>query len=472
MKQKLSLLLLLTLVCTGCLAQKINWIFSTENSKWQKGATIKFIEEQTNTADIIINTNDKLQQIDGFGGCFNELGWEALLSVSKLERDKILNDLFSKDGSNFQLCRVPIGSNDYSLSYFSYNDVPEDFVMRNFNIDRDRYILIPYIKAAKMIAPNLKIWGSPWSPPAWMKVNNHYSMSTGSQNQWASDMVPGKKISNNATAFKMEDRYLEAYALYFSKYVQAYQKEGIEIARICTQNEIVYQPHWPSCTWRPEDLTYFIGKFLGPRFKSDNIASEIWLGTINGADPDYMRRILNDKDAASYIKGIGMQWDAKQAIGAINKEYPSYRLMQTESECGNGENNWASAEYTWSLIKQYLGNGANSYMYWNMVLDNTGRSTWGWVQNTLISIDKKTAKVTYNPEYYLMKHLSHFVEKGAYLLKTNDSKNHLAFINPDGTIVMLIINSSNEDKTSTIKVGEKVLRITTKAKSFNTLSWK
>jgi glucosylceramidase len=400
------------------------------------------------------------------------LGWEALLAVTKPKRDQILNDLFSKDGANFQLCRVPIGSNDYSLSYFSYNDVSEDFVMRNFNIDRDRYILIPYIKEAKKIAPNLEIWGSPWSPPSWMKINNHYSMSTGGKDQWASDMVPDKKISNNATAFKMEDRFLEAYALYFSKYVQAYEKEGIKISRICTQNEIVYQPHWPSCTWRAEDLAFFIGKFLGPRFKSDNIPTDIWLGTINGADPDYMRRILNDKDAASYIKGIGMQWDAKHAIGAIHNEYPTYKIMQTESECGNGENNWGSAEYTWSLINHYMSNGAESYMYWNMVLDSSGRSSWGWVQNMLISIDKKTEKVTYNPEYYLMKHISHFVEKGAFLLKTSGSKDLLAFRNPDQTIVLVIVNSSSEDKNLTIKLGRKSVCIPTKAKSFNTLKWK
>lgn len=92
---------------------------------------------------------------------------------------------------------------------------------------------------------------------------------------------------------------------------------------------------------------------------------------------------------AKYIKGIGFQWDAKKAIGIIHKEYPNYSLMQTESECGNGQNNWNSAEYTWSLIRQYIGNGANSYMYWNMILDDSGKSTWGWSQNMIISVNQR-----------------------------------------------------------------------------------
>lgn len=297
--------------------------------------------------------------------------------------------------------------------------MPEDFEMKNFNIDRDRYILIPYIKAAKKIRPDLKIWASPWSPPVWMKVNNHYAMGA---NTTVKKMDAGKMMENNATAFKMENRYLSAYALYFSKFVKAYQKEGIDITQVMVQNEPIYQPHWQSCTWRPEDLAFFIGKFMGPQFVKDSVAAEIWLGTVNSGDPNYARNILNNKEAAKFIKGIGMQWDAKHVVAAIHQEYPNYPIMQAETECGNGENNWKSAEYTWSLINHYMNNGANSYMYWNMVLDSTGVSTWGWKQNMMIGINKQTGRVTYNPEYYLMKHISHFVLPGAHRLKTSGGK--------------------------------------------------
>ena len=146
--------------------------------------------------------------------------------------------------------------------------------------------------------------------------------------------------------------------------------------------------------------------------------------------------------------------------------------MQTESECGNGEKNWKSEEYTWSLINHYLNNGMNYYMYWNMVLDPSGRSTWDWVQNMLISVDKTTKAVVYYPEFYIMKHMSHFVLPGAYRLKTNGGKDHLAFVNPDGTTVLILVNTAEADKIMKVAVAEKTVEVAVKAKSFNTLTWK
>jgi len=468
MRLSIAFCLQFLIICNVALAQKINWVYSTQNSPWTTKSGLLLNNKPAEKADIVIYPEERMQQMEGFGACFNELGWEALLSLSEKERSNILNELFTKEGLNFTLCRMPLGSNDYSLSYYSYNDVPDDFEMKNFNIDRDRYILIPYIKAAKKIRPGLKIWASPWTPPIWMKVNNHYAMGANNKEK---TMDPGKAIGNNATAFKMENRYLNAYSLYFSKFVQAYKKEGIDISSVMVQNEPIYQPHWQSCTWRPDDLAYFIGKFLGPQFQKDSLNSEIWLGTVNSADPNYTRTILNNKDAAKYIKGVGMQWDAKNAISAIHKEYPSYPLMQTESECGDGENNWKSAEHTWSLINQYISNGARSYMYWNMVLDQSGRSTWGWIQNMLIAINKSTGEVKYNPEFYLMKHLSHYVQPGAHLLKTSGGKNHLAFINPNGELVLMLVNTEANDRETYVTAGARSLKVPLKAKSINTFVW-
>lgn len=317
--------------------------------------------------------------------------------------------------------------------------------------------------------PNLKIWASPWSPPSWMKVNNHYAM--GKYNDAMSIDNEGKFIRNNATAFKMEERYLKAYALYFSKFVQAYAREGIDISMVQVQNEPVYQPQWQSCTWRPEDLAYYLGNFLGPQFKKDSLNTEIWLGTVNTSDPNFTRTVLNDEKAMKYIKGIGFQWDAKHTVATLHKEYPKHKIMQTESECGNGENNWKSAEYTWSLIHQYISNGASSYMYWNMILDESGKSTWGWKQNMLISVDKKTKNVKHYPEYYLMKHLSHYVLPGAYRLETSEGKDHLAFVNPTGEIVLLLMNQDEKDKAITLSVNNKWVSLQVKARSVNTFAF-
>jgi len=445
-------------------AQTINGFYSTPVEKFAKAKTVK-LAAGGKQPDITIYPDQPLQRIDGFGACFNELGWEALLSLPEDKRNKIIEDLFSEEGMNFSWGRMPLGSNDYSLSYYSYNDVPEDFEMKNFNIDRDRYILVPYIKAAKKVRLGLKIWASPWSPPAWMKVNNHYAM--GAYNG-VKTIDKGRHIAKNATAFKMENRYLEGYALYCSKFVQAYKNEGIDISLVMVQNEPVYQPQWQSCTWRPEDLAFFIGNYLGPRFRKDSISTTIWLGTVNSGDPGFTRTILNNKEAAPYVKGLGVQWDFKYAIEAIHKEYPDLTVMQTESVCGNGENNWQSAEYTWSLIQRYLINGANSYMYWNMVLDSSGMSTWGWKQNMMISINKRTAAVTYNPEYYLMKHISHFVQPGARLLKTPGVNDLLAFLNPDRQVIIILMNRGEQGKEITIAFGGKNATLETKAKSMNT----
>lgn len=455
-------------------AQEIHWVSSTDQQRWESRSNVVLAHRTPATkTDIELFPEKKLQRIDGFGGCFNELGWEALLTLSPDERQKVLEQLFSPDGANFTICRVPIGASDYALSYYSYDDVPDDFAMENFSIARDRYILIPYLKAAKQIRPDLKLWGSPWCPPAWMKINNHYALSTGPSNSPSAKLPADRNVRNNATAFRMENRCLDAYALYLSKYVQAYHQEGIDISEVHVQNEIYYTaPFWPSCTWRPEDLAWFIGKHLGPRFKQDNVSAELWLGTINCADPNYVRTVLNNKEAASFIKGAGFQWSGKKAIGTIHKEYPDLPLMQTESECGNGENNWKSAEYTWSLIVQYLSSGANAYDYWNMVLDSSGKSSWGWSQNMLISVNKETKEVIYTPEFYLMKQLSHFVLPGAHRIETSAGTQTLAFINPDDTVVQLIANLEDAPKRVTVSVGDQQFELTLKAKSFNTLTWK
>ena len=470
----LPFLLLFTILNFSAKAQEISVITSTEESKWVEDSDFIVGSKKWNSKTTIqVFPDRQFQEIDGFGGCFNELGWEALLALPEKEREKVMQDLFSPKGANFNICRMPIGASDYALSYYSFDDVPEDFTMRDFNIDRDRYIMIPYIKEALKVKKDLKIWGSPWSPPAWMKVNNHYTLKAGNiQGKFlgGNEMDPRKNILNSATAFRMEEGYLAAYALYFSKYVQAYQNEGINIASVQVQNEIAYSPQWPSCTWRAEDIAYFIKEHLGPRFEADSLETELWLGTINSGRPEYVKTVLDNADAAKYIKGIGFQWGGKNAIGAISKEYPSYRYMQTESECGNGEKNWSSAEHTWDLLYHYLVRGANSYMYWNMILDSSGKSSWGWPQNSLISINKDTKEVEYTPEFFLMKHLSHFVLLGAKRVDVSNPDNVLAFENTDGTIVIILANKSTEDRVEVLAVKDKIINLSLKPKSFNTIT--
>ena len=185
-----------------------------------------------------------------------------------------------------------------------------------------------------------------------------------------------------------------------------------------------------------------------------------------------MRTALRDEQAAKYIKGVGFQWDGKKAIPTIHREYPNLNLMQTETECGNGANSWDYAEYTWNLMKHYFSNGINSYHYWNMILPTPGISPWGWNQNSMVSVDKKQQTVKYNPEFYLMKHLGHFVQTGAYRLETPSDKNMLAFVNPDGTITAIVANVTDNEEIMCVKVREQRVTLTLPPHSFHTVSWK
>jgi glucosylceramidase len=458
-------------IASSLWAQQVEWVYSVPDSRWQKSTKIKLETLPDNgTSDLRI-THEKAQIIDGFGGCFNELGWDALLTLPEAKRTEALRQLFSPQEANFTCNRVPMGASDYALSYYSLNDVDGDFEMANFNIDRDRYILIPYIRAAQKINPRIKLWASPWTPPAWMKTNRHYAGHPDKSNGLAPQYSARAEGNSNGltTSFVMLKGYLEAYALYFARFIRAYEKEGIAISAVHVQNEPYHIPNFPSCSWRAEDLACFIGHYLGPKLEEEKIGTDIYFGTLNIADPAYVHTAMNDSVAARYIKGVGFQWAGKRAIPVIHEQYPDLKLMQTESECGNGSNDWAAAEHTWDLLNLYLSHGANVYDYWNMALDTSGVSTWGWKQNALLSINRSTGEVIYNPEFFLLKHLSHFVLPGAYRLKTSGGGDHLAFINPDGKIVLVLVNKEDKEKAVKIAVQHQMLSLTLKAKSFNTI---
>jgi glucosylceramidase len=475
MKSILSIALLLILLLTQLVfaetKAKVQWICSTSELPWQRKAALT-LTTTTEAADSVIELypNKTLQTIDGFGGCFNELGWEALQIISKGERDTILNNLFNpKQGYQFNICRMPIGANDYAVDWYSHNETPNDYKMTQFSIERDKKRLIPYIKEAQKINPQLKIWASPWCPPAWMKTNNHYACRPADVN----DLPVSGAGREMHTQFRMEEKVLNAYALYFAKFIDAYKKEGIDIYAVHVQNEPNSCQNFPSCIWTPADLAIFIGSYLGPRFKQDNVDAEIWLGTIERPQIERIDTILTDPRAKKYIKGIGFQWAGKGAIPDVHRTYPHLTLMQTETECGNGSNDWLAAEYTFSLIKHYFNHGANAYMYWNMILDETGKSQWGWKQNSMISIDRTTKMITYNPEFYLMKHLGYFIKPGAKKLNSsNPSADLLAFQNPDGPIIILAANKTETEKKPALKIGKKVLILPLPARSFNTFVFK
>ena len=456
------ILVMLTSYCT--VPKNVIWISSNPEVQWQeKIVTIKSgTNHQPDSSSIIIAPYKFQQRIDGFGGCFNELGWEALTVLSEEDRTKVFASLFDTvAGCRFELCRMPLGANDYSVGWYSHDETADDFDMSEFSIDRDKQRLIPYIREAKTYNSDIKVWASPWCPPSWMKNNNHYACRPDAVN----DLKEEGRGAEMQTQFRMEPEYLRAYSLYFSRFIQAYQKEGIEIYAVHVQNEPNSCQNFPSCIWEPSDLAHFIGGYLGPEFEADGLDTEIWLGTIERPHPERVDTILKDPLAQKYIKGVGFQWAGKGAIPYVHEHYPDQQLMQTETECGNGSNDWKAAEHTFDLMKHYFNNGANSYMYWNMILDETGKSQWGWKQNSMITVDTKTRDFQYNPEFYLMKHFSHFISSGFHKVESSD-KNCLAF-QKESELVIVYYNSGKPENKAFI-INDMVFDVLLDGQSFNT----
>jgi glucosylceramidase len=401
------------------------------------------------------------QTMEGFGGCFNELGYIALNKILKEKREEVLRSLFGIEECNFTYCRLPIGANDYSESWYSLNETKGDYEMKEFSIERDKEYLIPYIQDAEKYSGKLNLFASPWSPPTWMKSPPVYNFGT----------------------LIWEGKNLKAYALYFKRYIEEYEKEGIKINQIHIQNEPIADQKFPSCVWSGKELRDFVKIYIGPLFEKSKMDTEIWLGTLNSPYDDYgdsnwqfgqynnfANTVLSDKDAKKYISGVGYQWGGKHALLQTKVAYPEIKLIQTESECGNGKNSFEYAEYVFNLMWTYLINGACAYTYWNMVLEEGGCSTWGWKQNSLVTVtDDKEIK--YNPEYYLMRHFSKYVKQGAVMkgLKGDYAGNALAFENPDGSIVLEILNPFDEMQEITFHIKGINYNFNMKAHSFNTL---
>ena len=356
----------------------------------------------------------------------------------------------------------------FARDYYSLNDHKDDFKMRHFSIERDKTGLIPYIRAALQVNPKLRLWACPWTPPTWMKVNGHYATKAGQDNGY-----PGPDMVHGQDQFILKDKYLKAYANYFSKYLTAYKNEGINISMIMFQNEPYTINIWPNCSWSPQGTKLFLGKYLGPKLRQDHPDVQMWYGTMNTNNLDEVLQVVDDPAVARYITGTGFQWEGKDIVKPMRRKYPLMPLMCTENECGSGTNDWAAAEHTFDMIKAYVNGGVNTYMYFNMVLKDKGTSSWGWDQNTLVVVNSADGTVTYTPEFYLMKHLSHYVKPQAVKLKTmGNDESMLAFRNPDGGIVVFVANKQSHARKMKIAAEGHVIHAQLEAHSFNTFTIK
>ena len=392
--------------------------------------------------DDTLTFGEKQQKVEGFGSCFNELCYEALKKADPEQRRAYMKELFSPDEMHFTQGRVPIGASDFSCNWYSCDETDGDYELKDFSIERDKMRTIPFIKEAQEFAGPLHIFGSPWSPPTWMKTKPVY----------------------NFGRLRMEDAILKTYAQYFVKFVQEYAKEGVNVEQVFPQNEPMADQKFASCLWYGEDMRRFIGDYLGPAFEEAGMDTEIWMGTVNGPFNDVMmtssdfewteyydqfdNTILSDPKVRKYVKGVGVQWGGKHIVEQIRASYPELRYKLTESECGDGQNTWTSMEYIYRQMWHYFRHGAEAYIYWNIALETDNVSTWGWRQNALAIVDPETGNMTRTPEFYLMKHFSAHVQPGAHVLSTfgHLTTNTVAFENPDGSLVLVIGCAMDKDR--------------------------
>ena len=480
----------------GCQTQQIEWVSSTPEDQWTGHQSP--IETKSENIDVEIFVNQEQQTVDGFGTCFNELGWTSLNELSEADRESIMNELFAPGvGANFSICRMPVAANDFAVNWYSYNETEGDFNMDNFSIDNDKETLIPFIQLAKKYNPSIQLWASPWSPPSWMKYNKHYaSRSSANMAQRVQLMVDQRKAEGDTIAlsgffaqvlnpayqndlavnmegnegtdmFIQEDQYLSAYALYFKKFIEGYKNEGIDIFAVMPQNEFNSAQVFPSCCWTANSLANFIGSYLGPAM--EEVGVDVYFGTMERPNEALVDTILQNEKSRKYVKGVGFQWAGKDALPGISKRYPDLKYFQTEQECGDGKNDWAGAMHSWDLMKHYFNNGVSVYDYWNTSLLEGGISRWGWAQNSLVVVDSEKNDYRFSYEYYILKHASHYVLPGAKKLQTGGEYDDLlAFKNTDNSVVVIVANQSDKPKTVNIKINNRIISPELKPNSVNT----
>lgn len=446
-------------------------VTSAEGAYWKVGE----LTSASGAANITVTATAK-QKWTGFGGTFNEKGWDALSVLSESERDRAIKLLFSaSEGANFAWGRIPIGASDYAMDRYTLNETAGDNDMVNFSIARDKMRLIPYIHAAQAVKSDIRFWGSPWTPPSWMKTPASIDGTDPDIN------------GNNATfeAFMKEDATtLEAFALYLTRFVEEYATEGIVMDHIEPQNEPGYSSRYPSCRWKAGLLGTFVGAHLAPMFKEHQLDTDIWFGTLSN-DNTYNDHIGGlTGDAAAAVKGVGLQWNTMSHVGTLAQQ--GYQVLQTEHRCGNypftvtgapafnpnkPPNDYAYAIESWGYLRDWIKAGVNAYSAWNMVLDTEGKNLDAvrpWPQNALLVVDRTAKTLAATPTYYVFRHFSYFVDPGADRLDVTGG-DAVAFKNPDGSTVVILYNSGASAAQTNVAVGGTTVGVQVPGKGFATI---
>jgi glucosylceramidase len=416
-------------------------------------------------SSIFVSPDKTFQTFLGIGGAITDASAEVFAKLSKDKQQELLNAYYSKDkGIGYSIIRTTIHSSDFSSGSYTY--VAEgDKELKTFNIDHDRKFKIPLIKKAiEAIKGDVKLYVSPWSPPAFMKDNK--------------DMLKGGKLL---------PEFYQSWANYYVKFINSYQKEGIPVWGLTLQNEPMAIQKWESCIYTAEEERDFLKNYLGPTLKKAGLGDKKI--TVWDHNRDLMSQrattILDDPEANKYVWGIGFHWYENwsggepmfENVGKVHEMYPNKNLLFTEGCVERFDAKkyqlWENGErYGKSMINDF-NNGTVGWTDWNILLDENGGPNH--VSNFCFSPihgDTKTGELIYTPSYYFIGHFSKFIGKNAKRISSVSSRSQLittSFLNNDGKVVTVVMNQSDKKITYNLCVGTNAAEVTILPHAIQTL---
>ncbi len=410
---------------------------------------------------IVIDPATTYQEIEGFGASLTDSSaWLIHEFLNASERQAVLTDLFDPDeGIGLSYLRQPMGASDFRLQDYSYDDLPpgvsSDYTLSYFSIAYDESTIIPTLQQILSINPNVRIMGSPWSPPVWMKTSGH---------------IGGGSLKSNV---------YPTYANYFVKYVQAYAAHGITIDAITLQNEPYYEPWFsPGCRMEPADQVKLV-KEMGPAFQHAGIATKILIWDHNWDNTDFALRVLSDDEARPYIDGVAWHHYAGDvgAQSVVHDAYPDKGVYFTEGSDGT----WNDGGFDADLIRNgtfvidTLRNWSKTVVKWNLALDeNNGPKISGGCDTCygVVTINRQSRQAAPRPHYYALGHAAKFVRPGAVRIASGEGRiRTVAFKNTDGSTVLYAVNANASDEVLKLEWNGRWAAVRQPARSIMTFRW-
>lgn len=422
-----------------------------------------FTERTKDNSNILkVFPHKKKQKIQGFGSSFTEGSGVSFNKMTEKTKEKLLDLYFGLNGSRYNLARLPIQSCDFSLKNYEYIKDESDLLHENFDFSHDDEYIIPFVKAALKVNPEIVFMASPWSPPAFMKTNQN--MNKGGE---------------------LKEKYYESWALIIKKYLDYYLENGIKIKKISVQNEPVAVKPWDSCLYTNENELLFAAKYLRTILKDsphEDIQLYIWDhdkdGLIDWIDQSFS---LDNQIYAEEIDGVAFHWytgDHFEQINYLATTYPDKDLLFTEGCVPFNQEPINNHEHAYVYIHDLIGNfknGTTGYIDWNILLDHEGGPNhMGNTCEAPILYQAEKDKLSINLSYYYINHFSHFIENDAHVILTSSYSSqieHVGFINPNGDKIIVLYNNGSVSVDFRIVENEKECSLKLSSKEVATVIW-